>query len=157
MDREKLITEVLMLLPVLGRGVGRPSPVEMDALARRGIPVEVELSPGHVQVLISLARGPLSIGSLAEEAGVSQPAASQLVDRLAEHGVVERHHAETDRRVVLVDYAPKMRPVAQEIVESRRQRLEEAMATLEDREFRAFVKGLRALVRGFEGLSRGEG
>ena len=150
MDREKLVDEVLMLLPVLGRGVGRPSPVEIDALARRGIPVGIELSPGHVQVLISLARGPVSIGHLAEEAGVSQPAASQLVDRLAEHGVVERHHAEADRRVVLVDYVPEMRPVARRIVEDKRKRLEEAMGTLEDREFRAFVKGLRALVRGFE-------
>lgn len=156
MDREKLVDEVLMLLPVLGRGIGRPSPVEIDALARRGVQ-EVELSPGHVQVLISLARGPVSIGRLAEAAGVSQPAASQLVDRLVEHGVVERHHDEADRRVVLVDYVPEMRQVARGIVESRRERLEEVMRTLEDREFRAFVKGLRVLVRGFEASPGEEG
>ena len=151
MDREKLVDEVLMLLPVLGRGVGRPSPVEMEDLARQGVPVELELSPGHVQVLISLARGPVSIGRLAEEAGVSQPAASQLVDRLVGHGVVERHHGEADRRVVMVDYVPEMRRVARGIVEHRRERLEEVMGTLDDGEFLAFVKGLRALVRGFEG------
>lgn len=146
-----------MLLPVLGRGIGRPSPVEAEDLASRGVPVEVELSPGHVQVLISLARGPASIGRLAEAAGVSQPAASQLVDRLVGHGVVERHPAEADRRVVMVDFVPEMRSVARGIVEHRRERLEEAMGTLDDREFSAFVKGLRALVRGFEGLPGEEG
>lgn len=151
-----MLDEVLMLLPVLGRGLGRPSAVELDELASRGVPVGVELSPGHVQVLISLSRGPLSIGRLAEEAGVSQPAASQLVDRLAEHGMVERRHAEEDRRVVLVDYAPRMRPVARGIVRSRREKLERAMDTLGDAELRAFVAGLRALVRAFEGPPVGE-
>ncbi|MDP8952791.1 MAG: hypothetical protein M3N18_11250 [Actinomycetota bacterium] len=57
MDRERLVDEVLMLLPVLGRGLGRPDPAELKALARRGITVDAQLSPGHVQVLIALGRG----------------------------------------------------------------------------------------------------
>ena len=46
MDRERLVDEVLMLLPVLGRGLGRPDPAELKALARRNIPVHAQLSPG---------------------------------------------------------------------------------------------------------------
>jgi DNA-binding MarR family transcriptional regulator len=149
-DREGLIDEVLMLLPVLGRGLGRPGPGEIGALARRGIPVEVHLSPGHVQVLIALGKGPHSIGDLAETVGVSPPAASQLVDRLVEHGMVERRHAPEDRRVVLVDYVPGMQDIARQMMEGRRWRLKEAVSALTDEEARAFLKGLKLLVESFD-------
>ncbi len=150
MDRQRLVDEVLMLLPVLGRGLGRPEHAELKALARRGVPVDAQLSPGHVQVLIALGRGPHSIGGLAGTVGVSPPAASQLVDRLVEHGMVERRHAPEDRRVVLVDYVPGMQDVARRMMEGRRQRLEEAMSSLTDEEARAFLKGLKLLVESFE-------
>ena len=150
MDRQRLVEEILMLLPVLGRGLGRPDPAELKALASRGVPVDAQLSPGHVQVLIALGSGPHSIGGLAETVGVSPPAASQLVDRLAEHGMVERRHAPEDRRVVLVDYVPGMQDVARRMMEGRRQRLEEAMSSLTDEEARAFLKGLKLLVESFE-------
>jgi DNA-binding MarR family transcriptional regulator len=149
-DRQRLVEEILMLLPVLGRGLGRPDPAELKALASRGVPVDAQLSPGHVQVLIALGRGPHSIGGLAETVGVSPPAASQLVDRLAEHGMVERRHAPEDRRVVLVDYVPGMQDVARRMMEGRRQRLEEAMSSLTDEEARAFLKGLKLLVESFD-------
>ena len=61
MDRERLVDEVLMLLPVLGRGLGRPGREELAEIAERGIPIDAQLSPGHVQVLIALGRGPHSI------------------------------------------------------------------------------------------------
>lgn len=150
MDRQRLVDEVLMLLPVLGRGLGRPDPAELEALASRGVPVDAQLSPGHVQVLIALGRGPHSIGGLAETVGVSPPAASQLVDRLVEHGMVQRRHAPEDRRVVLVDYVPGMQDVARRMMEGRRERLEEAMSSLTDEEARAFLKGLKLLVESFD-------
>ena len=150
MDRQRLVDEVLMLLPVLGRGLGRPDPAELEALASRGVPVDAQLSPGHVQVLIALGRGPHSIGGLAETVGVSPPAASQLVDRLVEHGMVQRRHAPEDRRVVLVDYVPGMQDVARRMMEGRRERLEEAMSSLTEEEARAFLKGLKLLVESFD-------
>ena len=149
MDRERLVDETLMLLPTLMRIVERPSPVEMGEISRRGIPTEAQVSPGHIQVLIALTRGPRSVGQLAEELEVSPPAATQLVDRLAEHGMVERHHDTADRRVVLVDYVPGMHEVAQRIVESRRGPLERAMRGLTDKEALAFVKGLKLLAESF--------
>ena len=155
MDRERLIDEILMLMPVLMRGIGRPDPVEMGEIASRGVKVDVHVSPGHVQILIALSKGPHSVGQLAQVMGVSAPAASQLVDRLVEHGMVERRHGTADRRVVLVDYAPQMREVALRLMEVRRRRLAEAFARLTDEEARAFVKGLRALTEGF-GAAPGE-
>lgn len=157
MERERLVDEVLMLMPTLMRAIGGPDPAEMAEFARRGIPVDVRVSPGHVQVLIALSRGPHSVGQLAEVLGVSAPAATQLVDRLAEHGMVERRHGETDRRVVVVDYAPRMREVALRLMEVRRRRLARAFARMSDEEVLAFVKGLRTLSEELSfGAARGE-
>ncbi|QIN77346.1 MarR family transcriptional regulator [Rubrobacter marinus] len=151
MDRERLVDEVLMLLPVLARGLGRPDPSEVGELARRGIPVDATLSPGHVQVLIALGRGPHSIGRLAEAVGVTPPAASQLVDRLSEHGMVERRPDPADRRVVLVDYVPGMQDIARRMMEGRGRKLGEVLGRMTEDEVRAFLKGLRLLVESFEG------
>jgi DNA-binding MarR family transcriptional regulator len=155
MDRGRLVNEILMLLPTLMRLVERPSPVEMGEISHHGIPTDVQVSPGHIQVLIALTRGPRSVGQLAQELEVSPPAATQLVDRLAEHGMVERHNDTADRRVVLVDYVPGMHEVAQRIVESRRGPLERAMRGLTDEEALAFVKGLKLLAATF-GATTGE-
>ena len=155
MDRGRLVDEVLMLLPVLGRGLGRPGPGEIGELARAGVPVDAHLSPGHVQVLIALGRGPHSVGALAEAVGVSAPAASQLVDRLVELGMVERGHDTADRRVVLVDYVPGMQEIARRMMEGRRRRVEEAVGEMSDSEARAFLKGLKRLVEAFDAV-RGE-
>jgi len=152
LDRQEVVDEVMMLLPALGRGVGRPTPLEMAEISRRGVRApEAHVSPGHVQVLISLSRGPRSVGQLAEAVGVSPPAVTQLVDRLVEHGIVERRHDEKDRRMVLVDYVPGMRDVARGIVESRRQQLEGVIGALTDEEAAAFLKGLKMLVESFGG------
>ncbi len=149
MDRERLVDETLMLLPTLMRLVERPSPVETGEISRRGVATDVQVSPGHIQVLIALTRGPHSVGQLAEELDVSPPAATQLVDKLAEHGMVDRHNDPEDRRVVLVDYVDGMHEVARRIVEDRRRPLEDAMSKMTDREALAFVKGLRLLAESF--------
>ena len=149
MDRERVVDEILMLMPVLMRGIGRPDPVEMGEIASRGVPVDVHVSPGHVQILIALSRGPHSVGQLAEVLGVSRPAATQLVDKLVEHGMVERRHDPEDRRVVLVDYVPGMHEVARRIMESRRRRLAAALKTLTDEELLTFLKGLRTITENF--------
>lgn len=155
MDRERLVDEILMMMPVLMRGIGRPDPVEMGEMASRGARVDVHVSPGHVQILMALARGPRSVGELADALGVTRPAATQLVDKLVEHGMVERRHDADDRRVVLVDYVPGMHEVARRIMESRRSRLLRAMEPLTDQEARAFLKGLRTVTESF-GAAPGE-
>ena len=151
MDRERLIDEVLMLLPVLGRGLGRSGREELGEIAERGIPIDAQLSPGHVQVLIALGEGSHSIRQLASLLGVSSPAVTQLVNHLEEHKMVQRRHDPSDRRVVLVDYAPGMQDIARRMMEGRRRRLVEVVNPLTDEEARAFLKGLRLLVASFDG------
>lgn len=57
MDRERLVDEVLMLLPVLRRGLGRPGRVGLGEIAERGIPIDAHLSLGYAQVLIASDTG----------------------------------------------------------------------------------------------------
>jgi DNA-binding MarR family transcriptional regulator len=149
MDRELLLDETLMLLPTLMRLVERPSPVEMGEVASHGIPEDAQVSPGHIQVLIALTDGPRSVGQLAEELEVSPPAATQLVDKLAEHGMVGRHQDPEDRRVVLVDYVDGMHEVARQIIDERRHHLQDALSKMTDEEALAFVKGLKLLAESF--------
>ena len=155
MKRERLVDEVLMLMPTLMRAIGGPDPAEMAEFASRGVPTDVRISPGHVQIMIALTRGPHSVGQLAEVLGVSPPAATQLVDRLVEHGMVERRHDPADRRVVLVDYVPAMRDVARRLMEVCRRRLTAAMERLSDDAVRMFARGLRLLAEGFGAAPEG--
>jgi DNA-binding MarR family transcriptional regulator len=46
--------------------------------------------------------GELTVGVLAEGAGVAAPTATRMLDCLARDGYVERRHSEADRRAVLV-------------------------------------------------------
>ena len=155
MDRERIVDEIVMLLPVLGRLLDKPDSVALDEIARQGIPTDVHVSPGHVQIMIALARGPHSVRQLAEVVGVSSPAVTQLVDRMVEIGMVERRHDIKDRRVVLVDYVPGMQQIARRIVNGRRQQLSWVVERMTDEEAEAFLKGFRLLVSGF-GYQHGE-
>ena len=145
-----MVDEIVLLLPVLGRELGRPVPLGMEASVKAGaaehpFPSDAHVSPGHIQVLIALAKGPCSVGQIAETLGVSRPAATQLVDRLVEHGMIERRHDPADRRVVLVDYVPGMNAVARRIMDVRRRQLNTALDALTDEEARAFFKGLKRM------------
>jgi DNA-binding MarR family transcriptional regulator len=48
----------------------------------------------------------LTVGELAESAGVAPPTATRMLDCLARLGYVFRRHSESDRRVVLVSLTP---------------------------------------------------
>lgn len=55
----------------------------------------------------------LTVGVLAEAAGVAPPTATRMLDCLARDGHVERRHSETDRRSVLVSLTPSGRIAVQ--------------------------------------------
>lgn len=150
MDRERLMDEVLMLLPGLGRILSRPGPMESGGVSPEERFRDAQVSPGHVQIMIALAKGPHSVSQLAEVVGVSRPAATQLVDRLVEHGMVERRHDPEDRRVVFVDYTPGEREIARRIVKARRKPLEQTIERMTDEEAEAFLKGMRLLVESLD-------
>ncbi len=72
----------------------------------------------------------LSVGALAEAAGVAPPTATRMLDCLARDGYVERRHSEEDRRAVLVSLTPSGRiavHAAREQVSAWRRRVFDAL------------------------------
>jgi MarR family transcriptional regulator, organic hydroperoxide resistance regulator len=51
----------------------------------------------------------LTVGVLAEAAGVAPPTATRMLDCLARDGYVDRRHSESDRRSVLISLTPSGR------------------------------------------------
>jgi DNA-binding MarR family transcriptional regulator len=113
--------------------------------ARRDEPV------GHgMAALQHLAlTGPLTIGEAAAHFGRAQSVVSELVDRLARRGLVERMRDARDRRRTLVWLTPKARELlerAPQILSA--ERLADALGSMSSAERRGLVQGMRALVRG---------
>ncbi|MGB3680965.1 MAG: MarR family transcriptional regulator [Rubrobacteraceae bacterium] len=154
MDRDQIVDEAMELLPLIGRGFSRPKPL---GRGRGGEALkEVQVSPGQLQFLHALAHGPCSVGRLSEMAGVSSPAATQIVDRLEKLGMVERRHDPEDRRFVLVDYAPGMEPEVRRVLGRIRRQVAWTIENMTDEEARSFIKGLQLLSESFDAVSSEE-
>lgn len=99
-------------------------------------------------VLAHLAMaGPLTVGEAARHMDRAQSVMSELVDRLAAHGLAERMPDARDRRRALVWLTPAGEQVVREEGEVlSRERLRTALAAMAPAERRALVRGMRALV-----------
>ena len=72
----------------------------------------------------------LSVGELAEIAGVAPPTATRMLDCLARDGFVERRHSETDRRSVIVSLTKDGKravDTAHDVIEDWRRKLFESL------------------------------
>ncbi|MGB3682419.1 MAG: MarR family transcriptional regulator [Rubrobacteraceae bacterium] len=105
------------------------------------------LSANHLWFLAALREGPQSVRSLADGLGVSSPAATQLANRLEEHGLIRRHRDPLDRRVVLVDCSPAGERLVDLIVGDFSVRLGNALSRLTDEEVRKVFEGCRLFSR----------
>lgn len=91
--------------------------------------------------------GPLGITQLARSEGVSQPAMTQLVDRLCADGLVERRVPEGDRRSVRVRITDAGAAVMHERRARRAARLGRALHVLDTDDRVAIAAALPALER----------
>ena len=79
------------------------------------------LSHAQYQVLFELARvGPMAAGELATLSDVSPASMTQMLDRLADAGLVERIRSERDRRIVM----SSLSEAGQAVCEARRASIE---------------------------------
>jgi DNA-binding MarR family transcriptional regulator len=128
--------------------VGRLFPALYLRLHRR-LPKPRRRVPSQLYpVLQHLAMsGPLTVGEAARHFSRAQSVVSEMVDRLVDHGLVERMRDERDRRRVLV----WLTPAGLELLERNREVLsrelvEAAMQRMKPAARRALVEGMRALV-----------
>jgi len=112
---------------------------------------EWELTLAQVRALHTVgSRGPLTMGELAHSLGIGLSAATGLVDRLVQQGVVEREVDPNDRRQVQVRLARAGREAAACIRAEKRRRLEAALGHLSERELKDIARALTRLQSALE-------
>jgi DNA-binding MarR family transcriptional regulator len=114
----------------------------------------ISISRTEVGVLRSLRTRPRRITEMAADEGVTQPAITLLVNRLAERGWVRRIGDPTDGRAVLVSLTPAGEQVFEQLRAEYRAMLHEEMATLDDSEVETLAAAVEILDRLIERLGQ---
>lgn len=105
-----------------------------------------DIPQGQVRALLYLEeKGTSTVGQIAEWLGLSEPSASQLVDRLVRSGYAERSQDPSDRRRALVRPSKAGRAVIGDRVQVRDERIRSITERISDADRKALVRGLRAV------------
>ncbi len=120
----------------------------LDAQAVAAAAGDWQLSPSKVRLMKLIAHsGKQMIGQIARFLGVSDPAASQLSDALAQQGLVVRHSNPTDRRSAYVRLTRTGRTVVAAIEREQCHRVRHALGSTSQNGHDAWAAQLRALAR----------
>jgi DNA-binding MarR family transcriptional regulator len=104
------------------------------------------LSPSQIGALMRLHhKGRCGVSDIGEHLGVTNAAASQMVDRMVQLGLFSRNEDIIDRRVRQVSLTPEGLALVEAGVEARRRWLEELTTTLTPQEQEAIVAALTLL------------
>jgi len=110
--------------------------------------VQSNVSMGQLHVLWLLQHhGAMPMSRLAELVGVSLSNATGIIDRMEEHGLVERVRVPSDRRIVLVQPAAAGLRALSETETHRRDRLRAVLGHLSATERPIVLAALRSLRR----------
>jgi DNA-binding MarR family transcriptional regulator len=114
------------------------------------------LSMPQVGLLMRLYHhGGCGVTEISRHSGVTNAAASQLVERLVEKQLVERTEDQNDRRVKQLSLTPKGRDLVETSVRERYQWVEELISHLSIREQEDLQNALPALVQALQALDAG--
>jgi MarR family transcriptional regulator, organic hydroperoxide resistance regulator len=119
------------------------------ALHEQGAPAwhQVELSVAQLKALFALVDGgSMPIGGVAARLGIGLPAASSLVDRLVDQGLVARREDPIDRRRTLAEPTGPGEALAQRLRQGSREALRAWLERMDAADLEALVRGLRAIV-----------
>ena len=110
--------------------------------------LSLDLTMGQFKAMVMVtSAGPQPVGELGRRLGLSEPAASLLVDRLEERGLARRERDAQDRRRILVTATPAAEELAARLREGREGTLLAWLGALSDDELGGLTRGLRALLR----------
>jgi DNA-binding MarR family transcriptional regulator len=116
-------------------------------------PLTREVSLPQLHVLMRLQEsGPTMVSELAHALGTSIPSASSIVDRMEEHGLVDRVRNEIDRRVVHVAVSERGRAVVEEFGGPKRVQLQRLLSTMSTQEIHDVIRGAEAMRNGLDRL-----
>ena len=94
---DSIVDNLLQALPIFAKRL-----IRTDEIVR-----ERHLPFSHIQILIMLRKGEMSISELSARLCIAKPNVTPLVDHLTESGMVERVRSPKDRRIVNVHLCQK--------------------------------------------------
>jgi DNA-binding MarR family transcriptional regulator len=110
------------------------------------------LSRTEVGLLAAVSTRPRRITELAAMEGITQPAVTQLVNRLEQRGWVERRTDDRDGRAVLAAVTDAGQAALDRVRAEYRALLQEEMATLDDEQVETLAAAVDILDRLIEGI-----
>lgn len=107
---------------------------------------ESGLSFSQVNALMRLHfTGEADISDIGEQLGVSNAAASQLVERLVRMGLLERREDHFDRRIKRLTLTPAGHELAEELVDTRRRWMEKFTNSLTSQQRESIFQALQVM------------
>ena len=110
--------------------------------------LSLDLTMGQFKAMATLTMfGPQAVGALGRKLGLSEPAASLLVDKLEELDLAVRERDPADRRRHLVRATPRAQELAQRLREGRREHVKRMLGELTADELAGLSAGLQGILR----------
>ncbi len=137
-DREHLTQQLIELA------------TEFERVSRSTMPIEwpdVELTMSQLKVLASLLDGQLRMGDLAAANGISHSAATAMIDRLVDKGLVDRAHDAHDRRVVVCELTAAGRELIDRFWSVRDETLRKLASKMSIDELEQVIPAMQVLVK----------
>lgn len=137
--RIQLIDDLIRLMPVIWRR-SKPDPSKI-VRCESG-----QMAVSDLRILVHLAlHERQGVGQIADRIGLSRPATTEAIDRLAAKSLVVREPCDVDRRRVLLTLTPVAIGIASQFIDRWRGGFERALEQLTEDEQLAFHKGMFAL------------
>jgi DNA-binding MarR family transcriptional regulator len=115
------------------------------------------LSPSQIATLMRLHhRGHCGVSDIGEHVGVTNAAASQMVDRMVQLGLCTRQEGRRDRRFKQIALAPQGEALVRAGIEARRAWLEGLTTTLAPQEQEAIIAALVLLTEAARSIETNE-
>ncbi len=124
--------------------------MQMDG-GGRWLSLDLTMSQLKAVMIIALSQG-VTVGQLAKRLGVGLPTASGIVDRLYEHGFVQRQEDPEDRRVTHVLPTEKSREIVERLHRSDRGFWHGILDQLDTEELRTLDSAFTILTRTLQKL-----
>ena len=129
---------LMQLFPLIMRGMRR---WQDDAAP----PTQIPLAPRHVAVLEQLRGGPISVGDVACQLGLTLTTVSGVLADLDRAGLIERYPDPRDRRRTFVQVVPGQAELVKQWLDGAASPIARVLGKLDHAEQEAFLKAMNLL------------
>jgi DNA-binding MarR family transcriptional regulator len=137
-EHSELVLRLIKLFPRVTRGLRR--------WQDRAAPTSpAPLAPRHVAALEQLRGGPITVGELASQLGLTLPTVSGVLADLDWAGFVERRQDPSDRRRTIVEISPAQATVIGHWLDGAAAPLARVLSKLDPSEQETFLKAMDLL------------